>query len=76
MACGRVRPGNARGAALVVLFLGLGLVLADYLISRSLSATVAPILFATVPYWVIGALLLWRQPRVRIGWILLAFALF
>ncbi|CAN5169583.1 hypothetical protein BH18ACT5_BH18ACT5_01830 [soil metagenome] len=69
MACGRVRPRNARGAALVLLFLGLGLVLADYLISRSLSATVAPIpiLFATVPYWVIGALLLWRQPRVRIG---------
>jgi len=29
---------------------------------------------ATLPYWMIGALLAWRQPRNRVGWVTLAFA--
>jgi len=62
-------------AALTVLAVGLSLVAADLLIARANSpGAIQLILLGTLPYWVIGAFLLWRQPRVRIGWILLAFA--
>jgi len=65
----QVRQGPA---ALTVLAVGLSLVAADLLVARATGA-IPLVLLATLPYWAIGAFLLWRQPRVRIGWILLAF---
>jgi hypothetical protein len=65
---------NGRGlTALLVFLLGLGVVSADLFIGGS--DLLPGVALTTIPYWAVGALLIWRRSRNRVGWVLVAFAL-
>jgi hypothetical protein len=55
----------------LVVIVGLGLVTAGLVITRLFPTGLA---ISTIPYWLVGALLIWRRSGNRIGWVLLLFA--
>jgi hypothetical protein len=59
------------GAAIAVV--GVTLVTVELLLSAAIGENSINTL-ATLPHWLISALLVWRRPRHRMGWVLLAFA--